>query len=177
MHHRRSKLALRAAVTAVLASAALAAGVAAHAGPAAPDLVITAFGLKSWGSSCKPGAIVYTFQVTVKNQGTGTWPVSQEPAVTVSDLHPGVGDSWGVGASVNSPLAPGHSATLLIQVPYYSAHPSHMWTAAPHPFQATVNRNHAIVESNYANNIAPAPAVWNGQRVIMMGAPAGCPKK
>jgi hypothetical protein len=176
MHLHRIHPARRLAAPVVFA-AALAVGGAVQAGPAAPDLVITSFGLKSWGASCKPGAVVYNFQVTVKNQGTASWPVSQEPVVTITDIHPGVGDSWGVGSSVNYPLAPGQSTTILIQIPYYTAHPAHMWTAAPHPFKAMVNRDHAITESNYANNTAPAPVVWNGQRVIMMGAPVGCPKK
>jgi hypothetical protein len=51
-----------------------------------------------------------------------------------------------------------------------------MTLGQPHPFQATVNPNHVVQESNYTNNAGPGPAVWNGIRVIMVGAPEACKK-
>src|SRR5580704_17894458 len=38
-----------------------------------PDLVITQFGLSSWGKECRPGLVVFNFTMTVKNQGDATW--------------------------------------------------------------------------------------------------------
>lgn len=56
-----------------LASACL--GSAAAAGgrqPRLPDLIITQFGLQSWGT-CAPNKILSTFLVRIKNQGTASW--------------------------------------------------------------------------------------------------------
>ncbi len=153
----------------------LAAGVSAGQPPAPkPDLIITAFGLQSWGT-CAPGQTVFTFSVTVKNQGKASWS-GAEPAVVVKDLHPGVLDAWGTGIGIDPPLKPGEFKTLLVPMGYYAANPGHMTSNAPHPFQAVVNPEHAVAESNFLNNASPGPAVWNGIKVIMVGAPKGCPK-
>lgn len=146
-----------------------------------PDLVITAFGLTSWGT-CAPGNTVFTFSVTVKNKGNASWSSGgQEPAVVVKDMHPGVLDAWGVGIGIDPPLQPGKSKTLVVAIPYYDADPTHMTAHAPHPFQAVVNPKHpgggySVVESNYANNAGPGPALWKGIRVIQVAGPKGCPQ-
>src|SRR6266853_401443 len=121
--------------------------------PAQPDLVITSFGLKSWGT-CAPNQTVFTFEVVVKNAGGATWS-SGEPAVVVKDMHPGVLDAWGTGLGIDPPLKPGESRMLSVPVSYYSANPSHMTSAAPHPFRASVNDNHVVLESNFSNNAGP----------------------
>jgi len=139
-----------------------------------PDLVLTSFGLSSWGK-CAPGQTVFTFQVGVKNAGTTSWS-GAEPAVVVKDMHPGVLDAWGTGMGIDPPLKPGESRTLSIPVSFYSANPSHMTSAAPHPFRGTVNDNHAVSESDFGNNAGPGPATWNGMKVIEVGAPQGCPE-
>ncbi len=139
-----------------------------------PDLVITAFGLKSWGA-CAPGKAVFTFSVTVKNQGNASWSGSVEPPVVVKDMHPGVLDAWGTGVGIAPPLKPGESKTILVPISYYSGNPKHMTANAPHPFQAVVNSNHIVDESDFTNNAGPGPATWNGIKVIMVGAPQGCP--
>jgi hypothetical protein len=160
----------------MLASTVMAAG-------SKPDLVITHFGLKSWGT-CSTGQTVFTFSVTVKNQGNGTWPTSQNPALLVKDLHFGipVPDGWSVGIGLNPPLKPGESKTILVPISYYDADPAHMTTQAPHPFMAIVNRKkvdgtYVVEESNYANNAGPGPADWKGTKVILVDGPKGCAKK
>ncbi len=144
------------------------------AGAGKPDLVLTSFGLQSYGT-CAPGQMLFRFSVGVKNQGTGTWPATQHPAVVVKDMHPGVLDAWGTGVGIDPPLAPGQTKQMTVDVLYYAGNPSHMTGAAPHPFRATVNDNHVVDESNFGNNEAPGPATWNGMKVIQMGAPQGCP--
>ncbi|HVN76816.1 MAG TPA: CARDB domain-containing protein [Thermoanaerobaculaceae bacterium] len=139
-----------------------------------PDLVITAFNLMSWGP-CAPGQTVFTFNVTVKNQGLGSWS-GAEPAVVVKDIHDGVGDAWGTGVGIDPPLKPGEVRRLQVPITYYSANPSHMGKACPHPFQAVVNSNHVVQESNFNNNAGPGPAVWHGFKVIMV-CPDACTKK
>jgi hypothetical protein len=139
-----------------------------------PDLVITSFGLKSWGT-CAPGKTVFTFSVTVKNQGPASWTAGIEPVVVVKDMHPGVLDAWGTGIGIEPPIKPGESKTILVPISYYSGNPKHMTANAPHPFQAFVNSNHKVKESNYNNNAGPGPATWKGIKVIMVGAPQGCP--
>ncbi len=138
-----------------------------------PDLVITAFGLKSWGV-CAPGKPVCTFSVTVKNQGTASWPASAKPFISVKDLHPGE-PGWGTGVGIAPPLMPGKIKTILVPVFYMSNNPKHMTDNAPHPFQVVVNSNHIVNESDFTNNAGPGPATWNGIKVIMVGAPQGCP--
>ncbi len=137
-----------------------------------PDLVITSFGLKSWGV-CAPGKTVFTFSVVVKNQGQASWSGSVEPPVVVKDLHPGVLDAWGTGIGIAPPLKPGESKKILVPISYYSGNPKHMAANAPHPFQAVVNSNHLVDESNFTNNASPGPATWNGIKVIMIGVPPG----
>jgi hypothetical protein len=160
-----------------LAIAALSVGPSAMAGPPPPpklpDLIITQFGLTSWGT-CKPGKTVFTFAVTIKNQGAGPWVGT--PYVDVRDLHPAATASWFSNNNLFPALQPGHSTTETVSIVYLTSNPGHMTSAAPHPFQAVVNPNHAVAESNYANNAAPGPAVYNGKKVIMVGAPKGCPK-
>ena len=140
-----------------------------------PDLVISSFGLSHWGV-CAPGKTVMTFQVTVKNQGAGAM-ASTDVVVWVHDLKTSPAQDWGTGQSEYYSLAPGQSHTYSVNIQYYGlGSPSFMTTGAPHPFQAVVNPKHLVTESNYANNLSPGPAVWNGQKVIMVGAPKGCPK-
>jgi hypothetical protein len=156
-------------------AALLAASTGSAAGPlpgGMPDLVITAFGLESWGR-CLPGQTVFTFAVTVKNQGTASWS-GVEPAVVVKDLHAGVLDSWGTGKGIDPPLKPGELKTLHVPIKYYAANPHHMTADQPHPFNAVVNGNHVVAESNFRNNASPGPAVWHGTKVVMVGAPQGC---
>ncbi len=145
-------------------------GIAAAPGPL-PDLVITNFGLVSWGP-CAPGQVVFTFSATVKNQGKAGWS-GREPALVVRDLHPGIMDAWGTGVGIDPPLRPGESRTLQVPIKYYSANPGHMGKGCPHPFQAVVNSNRAVLESNFDNNAGPGPAVWRGIKVIMV-CPDAC---
>ncbi len=149
------------------------AGAASPLPPPMPDLVITSFGLASWGP-CAPGQTVFTFDVTVKNQGTASWS-GAEPALVVKDLHVGVGDAWGTGIGIDPPLRPGEVKRLQVPIRYYSGNPSHMGRNCPHPFQAVVNPNHVVAESNFANNAGPGPAVWQGLKVIMV-CPDACKK-
>jgi hypothetical protein len=150
---------------------------AATAASGKPDLVITSFGLSSWGSSCANGQTLFTFSVGVKNQGTGTWPAGpNRPAVVVADMHLPNPDDFGTGVAIDPPLAPGETRNLSIAVLYYSANPAHIEAGAPHPFHATVNRNHVIAESDFSNNDGPGPAVWNGMKVIQVGVPPACGK-
>lgn len=139
-----------------------------------PDLIISSFGLKSWGT-CAPGKTVMTFQVAVKNQGLGPMPM-KEVLVHVRDLKSPAGQEWGAGDGEMYSLAPGQTHVYSVPIAYYSANPGYMTNGAPHPFAATVNGNHSVTESNYANNDAPGPATWNAHKVIMTGAPKGCPK-
>jgi hypothetical protein len=169
----------RASIAAVASLAALA---ALPAGPASaglppgpqhklPDLVISSFGLSSWGT-CAPGKTVATFQVTVKNTGAGAMP-SSEVTVLVRDLK---APSWSTGDGETFALAPGASHTFTLAIGYYAQNPSVMTAGAPNPFQAVVNPNHTVQESNYNNNAGPGPATYQGKHVIMVGAPKGCPK-
>jgi CARDB len=136
-----------------------------------PDLAITNFSLSSWGG-CKPGLPIFTLNVVVKNQGNGSWS-GAAPTVSVKDLHPGV--SWGVTAAIDPPLAAGASRDFKIAIMYKN--PTHMMHDQPHPFQAVVNPDHVVYESNFANNSGNGPAVWNGVRgVILMGLPQSCEK-
>lgn len=139
---------------------------------ALPDLVISSFGLTSWGS-CAPGKTVVTFQVTVKNAGAGALP-SSEVVVAVRDLKSS--PQWGAGDGETFALAPGASHAYSVAIGYDTANPHYMTTGAPHPFQAVVNPNHTVQESDYNNNAGPGPATYQGKKVIMVGAPKGCPK-
>ncbi len=154
--------------------AALAIAGQAAAGPK-PDVVITQFGLKSWGA-CAPGKTVFTFVVTVKNQGAVSWSEGIQPVLVVEDLHPGVLGAWGVGIGINPPLAPGKSTTIMVDMPYYKANPKHMTDDAPHPFQAFVGPTASDHSNTFTVHAGPGPAVWHGKKVIMVGAPKGCPK-
>jgi hypothetical protein len=137
------------------------------AGTPLPDLTVTQFGLQSWGT-CEPGHTVFTFTMTVKNQGDASWV--GESNVFVRDLkNPG----WFTSVAL-LPLPPGQSRVIEVPIVYFSQNPSFMTTGSPHPFQATVNDTHMPVESNYANNAGPGPAVWGGKRVIMVAPPKGC---
>jgi hypothetical protein len=138
----------------------------------APDLVVTGFGARPWVAPCAPGQSVYKFVLGVKNQGNASW-TSGSTLAAVRDLHPGV--SWGVSVVVNPPLAPGQTRDLEVLVPYYAANPDHMANSQGHPFEAFVNENHTVAESNYANNAAPGgTTTWNGVSVINMASPANC---
>lgn len=172
-----NKRSLACAAVFVLALTAFAAGPAFAQGPppaGKPDLVITNFGLESWGT-CAPGQWVYRFSVGVKNQGAGTWAGST-PAVVVKDMHLPNPDDWGTGLGIDPPLKPGEARSLKLDVLYWAANPAHMTGAVPHPFRASVNDNRVVAESDFSNNLASAPATWNGIKVIQMGSPQGCPK-
>lgn len=138
-----------------------------------PDLVITSFGLVSWGT-CAPRETVFTFGVSVKNQGRASWS-GVEPAVFVTDIHPGLSAKWGASVNIHPPLKEGETKQILIPIPYYSANPRHMTTKVPHPFQATVNTNRVLNESNYKNNAGPGTVDWHGIKVIMV-TPSNCQK-
>jgi hypothetical protein len=152
--------------SACLAFAASSIAPAALAGPL-PDLVITQFGLQSWGT-CAAGHTVFTFSVTVKNQGDASWTGSSE--VSAHDLK---NTGWFTSVAL-LPIAPGASRVVTIPIVYFSQDPSFMSLGAPHPFQAEVNSTRHPVESNYANNAGPGPAEWMGKRVIMVEPPKGC---
>ena len=131
-----------------------------------PDLVVTEFGMKAWGA-CKAGSAVYTFQVTVKNQGLAASPSSaalgnKALVQAMAGDYPG----WGNGVFLNA-LAPGASQTVDIPVYYLQADPGFMVTHAPHPFKAIADPLGLVNESNEGNNT---------KGPINMGAPKGCPK-
>jgi hypothetical protein len=146
------------------------------AGPVGkPDLVITTFGLTSWGNSCKPGATMFTFAMTVKNQSAYPMPAA-EVVVLVTDLKSSGSTKWETGTGNSQALAPGQTMTLIAPMAYFTPNPGFMTTGAPHPFRAVVNPNHTIPESNYANNVAKGPKMYAGSPVIMVGAPTACKK-
>jgi hypothetical protein len=153
--------------TAALALAASCLGSGALAQKPLPDLVITQFGLQSWGK-CAPGQAVFTFAMTVKNQGSASWVGSSN--VFARDLKD---PAWFTGVAL-TPLAPGESRVVHVPIVYFSQNPGFMASGSPHPFQATVNDTHTPVESNYANNAGPGPAVWMGKKVIMVAPPKTC---
>ncbi|HEY6420048.1 MAG TPA: hypothetical protein VIX59_13680 [Candidatus Binataceae bacterium] len=140
-----------------------------------PNLVITKFGLKSWGT-CAPGKTVFTFLVTVKNEGQVSWPENLQPTLLVRDLHPGVLDAWGNGYGISPPLAPGESTTIVVEMGYYTKNPKHMTADAPHPFQAQIGPTSYDTSNTFTVHAGPGPALWHGKKVIMVGAPKGCPK-
>ncbi len=166
----------RAKVLALIAFGIAALSIAgqAVAGPK-PNLVITKFGLKSWGV-CAPGKTVFTFVAAVKNEGPVSWPPNLQPVLLVRDLHPGVLDNWGTGIGINPPLAPGKSTTIVVDMGYYAAIPTHMTADAPHPFQSSVGPSASDQSGTFTLHPGPGPAVWHGKKVIMVGAPKGCPK-
>ncbi|HWE45548.1 MAG TPA: CARDB domain-containing protein [Caulobacteraceae bacterium] len=171
---KRASIAATASLAALALLPAAPAGAGAPPGPKLPDLVISSFGLSSWGT-CAPGKTVFTFQVTVKNIGAGAMPVS-EPLLLVHDLKSSPAQDWGVGQGETYSLAPGASHTYAVHMGYYTQNPAFMTTAAPHPFVAVVNPKHTLPESNFNNNEGPGPATYQGHHVIMVGAPKGCPK-
>ena len=151
--------------------------VAAQAGPnpgggraRLPDLVITQFGLASWGK-CVDRQPAFTFTVTVKNQGAASW--TGDSKVYVRDLKHA---NWFTVVEL-APIAAG--ATRTVNVPIdYSADPQIMVPGQAHPFQATVNEApHMPVESDYANNAGPGPATYEGKEVIMVTLPKDCTLK
>jgi hypothetical protein len=147
---------------------------AAAAGAALPDLVITSFGLASWGTACQPGQTLFTFSVGVKNQGNAAWSGPGRPALFVADMHlPNPGE-FATGVAIDPPIAPGETRTIPVAVAYYTGNPGHIKTGAPHPFKVTVNADKKIAESNYTNNDGPGPATWNGMKVIEVGVPEAC---
>jgi hypothetical protein len=132
------------------------------------DLVVTEFGMKKWGL-CEPQGAVYTFQVTVKNQGTAASPSSaslgnKALVQAMASDYPG----WGNGAFLNA-LAPGASQTVDIPVYYLQADPGFMVTHAPHPFNA-------IADPLGLVNEGAAGEANNTKGPINMGAPKGCKK-
>jgi hypothetical protein len=141
-----------------------------------PDLVLTSFGLASWGTSCQAGQTLFTFSVGVKNQGNASWTGPDRPVVVVADMHLPNPDTFGTGMAVDPPLAPGQTRQMSIPVLFDASNPGHLKSGAPHPFQATVNRDHKIAESDFSNNAGPGPAVWKGLKVIQVGVPEACLK-
>jgi hypothetical protein len=135
-----------------------------------PDLVITSFGLSSWGK-CVKGQTVFTFTATIKNQGAASWTGSTE--IAARDLK--APTQWFTSVAV-LPIAPGHSTTVSIPISYQASNPGFMSSASPHPFQAVVNETHHPVESNFANNAGPGPVLYMGKRVINVAPPKGCGK-
>ena len=140
--------------------------------PGKPDLAITAFGFTGPTPSsvpkpsCDPNAVVYTFAVTVTNQGTGPSPSSAslggKPLLTVMAQ-----DRPGWGASVPLPeIGAGKSATVSADVLYLAADPPYM-VMANHPFLATVDPDNVIDEADETNNT---------KGPLTMGPPAGCEK-
>ena len=160
--------------SASLAFASLCATSASLAGPPPPpklpDLVITSFGLSSWGK-CVKGQTVFTFTATIKNQGAASWTGSTE--IAARDLK--APTQWFTSVAV-LPIAPGHSATVTIPITYLASNPAFMSSASPHPFQAVVNETHHPLESSFANNAGPGPATYMGKKVIMVAPPKGCGK-
>jgi hypothetical protein len=147
---------------------------ATAAGVAKPDLVITSFGLASWGTACRPGQPLFTFSIGVKNQGTATWSGPDRPVLFVADMHlPNPGE-FATGAAIDPPLAPGETRMIPLAVFYYTGNPAHIKAGAPHPFKVTVNADKKIPESDYTNNEGPGPAVWKGMKVIEVGVPPAC---
>ncbi len=128
-----------------------------------PDLIIRAFGLKSWGK-CTPYSVVFTFQVTVANIGSQRSPaIPAKALVQAMDQH---GNGWGQGKVLGS-ISPGGSITVLIPVAYLIGDPGHMTAAAPHPFRAIADPL-GLVDELYESN--------NKSKIIKVGAPKGCVK-
>jgi hypothetical protein len=161
---RRSAL----VASACLALAAVTFAGAATAGPR-PDLIITQFGLTSWGT-CAPGKTVFTFAVTIKNQGAASWVGSSD--VVARDLK---NTAWFTSVAI-LPIPAGQSHTVQIPIAYLESNPSFMSSGSPHPFQAMVNDQHIPIETNFANNAGPGPATYMGKRVIMVAPPKSCGK-
>lgn len=160
----------------VLATAAVPAAAQNTAPSPRPDLVITSFGLSSWGTACQPGQTLFTFSVGVKNQGNAAWSGPDRPVLFVADMHlPNPGE-FATGIAIDPPIAPGQTRTIPVALSYYTGNPGHITTGAPHPFKVTVNADKKIAESNYANNDGPGPVTWNGMKVINVGAPEACLK-
>ena len=140
--------------------------------PGKPDLVITAFGFTGPTANsvpkptCDPRTVVYSFAVTVTNQGTGSSPSSAslggKALVTVAAQ-----DRAGWGASVPLPeIAPGTSTTVNADVLFLDAEPVYM-VKANHPFLATVDPDNLVAETDETNNT---------KGPLTMGPPAGCVK-
>lgn len=182
MHHKSAALAL--AVVLVSGASALAqkkparptprptAAPAATPTPGKPDLAVTAFGFTGPTASsvpkpsCDPNAVVYSFAVTVTNQGTGPSPSSGslggKPLLTVMAQ-----DRPGWGASVGLPeIGAGKSVNVSADVLYLGADPPYM-VKANHPFLATVDPDNLVDEADETNNT---------KGPLTMGPPAGCEK-
>jgi hypothetical protein len=140
--------------------------------PGKPDLVITAFGFTGPTPasvpkpSCEPNTVVYSFAVTVSNQGTGPSPSSASLGGRAL-LNVMAQDRAGWGASVPLPeIAAGKSTTVNADVPYLAADPAYM-VKANHPFVATADPDNLVAETDEANNT---------KGPLTMGPPAGCEK-
>lgn len=140
--------------------------------PGRPDLAITAFGFVGPTANsvpkppCDPNTVVYSFAVTVTNQGTGPSPSSAslggKALLTVAAQ-----DRAGWTASVALPeIGAGKSATVNADVLFLAADPPYM-VKANHPFLATVDPDNLVVETDDANNT---------KGPLTMGPPAGCEK-
>ncbi|MGA7992461.1 MAG: CARDB domain-containing protein [Thermoanaerobaculia bacterium] len=138
--------------------------------PGRPDLVVTAFGFTGPTASsvpkptCEPGTVVYSFAVTVSNQGTGLSPSSAsldgKPLLTVAAQDR---PEW--SASVLLPqIAAGKAATVSADVLFFAAEPEFM-VKQNHPFVAAVDPENLVVESDETNNT---------RGPVTMGPPAGC---
>ena len=116
--------------------------------------------------SCEPNTVVYSFAVTVSNQGTGPSPSSASLGGRAL-LNVMAQDRAGWGASVPLPeIAAGKSTTVNADVPYLAADPAYM-VKANHPFVATADPDNLVAETDEANNT---------KGPLTMGPPAGCEK-
>jgi len=138
--------------------------------PGKPDLTIVAFGFTgpteagAQKPSCEPGSVVYSFAVTVANQGSGPSPSSASlggaPLLLVAAQ-----DRPDWSARVPLPaIAPGKSVTANADILFLAPDPPYM-VKANHPFLATVDPDNLVVETDETNN-AKGP--------LTMGPPAGC---
>jgi hypothetical protein len=138
--------------------------------PGKPDLAVTAFGFTGPTANtvprptCEPNTVVYSFAVTVANQGTGPSPSSASlggrPLLTVAAQ-----DRAGWAVSVPLPeIAAGKAATVNVDVLFLAADPPYM-IKANHPFLATVDPDNLVDEADETNNT---------KGPVTMGPPAGC---
>lgn len=137
---------------------------------AKPDLQVTAFGFTGPTAtsvpkpSCVPGAVVYSFSVTVANQGAGPSPSSASlggrPLLTVAAQ-----DRAGWLASLPlGEIAAGKSVTVNADILFLAPDPPYM-VKANHPFLATVDPGSLVDEADETNNT---------RGPLTMGPPAGC---
>ncbi len=138
--------------------------------PGKPDLAITAFGFTGPTANsvpkatCEPNTVVYSFALTIANQGTGPSPSSaslggKSLLSVVAQDRP----EW--SASVPLPeIAAGKTASVSADILFLAADPAYM-VKANHPFLATVDPGNLVDEVDETNNT---------KGPVTMGPPAGC---